>query len=191
MPVRFGMLRVPLSPRLLPQRLSDSRPLIELSHVGTPPVRPMSLPDSHSISRLRRPLRFGISPLSWLLWSSSFSSLRSPFRSAGMLPVSRFVWRFSSVSIGRPARSAGTVPFRSIRRRITRVTRAGVPPRYTPSQSVMVLLADQFRILSPFSSLSRLSLAASSASQSATKPDVRRIWLPPPGSRSRTSWAGA
>ena len=97
---------------MLPHRLTDSRLLIFPIHAGSPPVRFMSLPESHRVFRLRRLLKFGIDPLSSLSCSSSVSSLVSRFSSGGIDPVSWLFRIFRAVSMETSPSSAGSVPAR-------------------------------------------------------------------------------
>ena len=124
---------------------------------------------SNNCSRLTRPpSSVGIGPVNWFKERSSRFRLTRPPSSVGIGPVNWFLHKDSSSRLTRPPSSVGIGPVNRFSVSDSAVTRRGLPPTVTPSQSAMGIFADQLSGALP----TRARRAASSALQSDTSPGL-------------------
>ena len=110
----------------------------------------------------------GIGPVNWFPPSASNCRLVSRDNSGGISPVNWLRVKFKRSKLFRLPNSGGMVPVNWLSLRTKLVTRSGEPLRVTSSHAAMAVEPDQFSVPLP----ARVSRAASSASQSATRPGL-------------------
>ena len=132
-----------------------------------PPVRALFPLRSSRVRLVRPPSSVGIEPVSELLLRKSVVRLdRSP-SSAGIEPVSELTSSRSSVRLDSSPSFAGIEPARLLETRFSEATR--LLARVTPFQLAIAVPVSQ---LSAVPAPTSVASAASSASQSSTKPPL-------------------